>query len=39
MAGQFPNSTRFEVIDKTKLLPHEERPEAVVAAVRAFLGT
>jgi pimeloyl-ACP methyl ester carboxylesterase len=38
MAGQFPNRARFEVIDKTKLLPHEERPEAVVAAVRAFLG-
>jgi pimeloyl-ACP methyl ester carboxylesterase len=38
MAGQFPGRARFEVIDNTRLLPHEERPEIVVAAVRAFLG-
>ena len=39
MTKQFPNCAGFKVIEKTRLLPHEEQPESVVAAVRGFLGT
>jgi pimeloyl-ACP methyl ester carboxylesterase len=37
MTGQFPNFAGFEAIDKSRLLPHEEQPEAVVRALRGFL--
>ena len=39
MTEQFPNPAGFEVIDKSRLLPHEEQPEAVVTALRDFLGS
>jgi pimeloyl-ACP methyl ester carboxylesterase len=39
MAGQFPNCAGLTSIDQARLLPHEEQPNAVVASVRAFLGT
>jgi haloalkane dehalogenase len=39
MTDQFPNLAGFQVVDKARLLPHEEQPETVVAAVRGFLGT
>ena len=39
MAEQFPNPAGFELIDESRLLPHEEQPEAVVRALRGFLGS
>ena len=39
LVEQFPNCVGFEVIDQARLLPHEEQPERVVAALRRFLGT
>jgi haloalkane dehalogenase len=39
MAEQFPHCVGFEAIEEARLLPHEERPDAVCAAVRRFLGS
>jgi haloalkane dehalogenase len=38
MTAQFPDA-RFVSIPGAALMPHEERPEAVLAAVEAFLGS
>jgi pimeloyl-ACP methyl ester carboxylesterase len=37
MTRQFPNPAGFALIEKARLLPHEEQPEAVVRALRGFL--
>lgn len=37
MADQFPICAGVEAIDRARLLPHEEHPEAVIASVRRFL--
>jgi pimeloyl-ACP methyl ester carboxylesterase len=38
MVGQFPNCAGIVAIEDARLLPHEEKPAAVLAAVRGFLG-